>query len=355
MAVMNLKLHKPSQSIFPAFQDFIEEMRLHGETLWAPYIPQENESAEQFISRLEQREIHPPAPLVPETIYWAMMDNKVVGRISLRHRIEGNLTKMGGHIGYEVRPSFRNRGFAKEMLRQILETPKVKEIGNLLLTCSPKNEASKKTIIANGGMLTNTVFVDSISEDRNHYWIHKNVPRFETKRLILREISMDDAGSYQKNFAEWEIIRQLAPVVPWPYPENGAREFIEKVIIPNQGRDRWWWGLFVKSNPKEIIGVVDFYRKRCPDNRGFWLARKHWGQGLMAEALQPLITYSFNQLGFDKLIFSNALGNEQSRKIKEKTGAKFLRTEPAKFVDPSYTHRELWEMDREDWLKFLPR
>jgi predicted acetyltransferase len=166
-----IEIKRPHLSLFSSFMEFSEEMRVHGETLWNGYYPKEGESPDQFIARLNGREIHPEPPLVPETTYWGVVDDHVVGRISLRHKLEGNLTKIGGNIGYEVRPSYRRKGFAKEMLRQILLTAKAKEIGHLLLTCSPDNPASNKTIIANGGILERTIFVDLVEEDRNHYWI----------------------------------------------------------------------------------------------------------------------------------------------------------------------------------------
>lgn len=73
--------------------------------------------------------------------------------------------------------------------------------------------------------------------------------------------------------------------------------------------------------PKELIGAIELRRKGEPDNRGFWLAKKHWGRGIMTEAVIPVLEYAFNELGFEKLIFSNAVGNKRSHRIKEKTGA----------------------------------
>lgn len=100
------------------------------------------------------------------------------------------------------------------------------------------------------------------------------IPVFTTDRLILKGITLEDAAFYQQNFADYEVIRHLAAAVPWPYPDNDAAYFIENIIIPNQGKERWIWGLFLKSVPNEIIGGVDLWRKGHPENRGFWLLKK---------------------------------------------------------------------------------
>ena len=167
----SLKLEIPNEALFQEFGLFIEDMRTNNQTLWDPYLPLIDEAAQDFVHRMLRRETEPEAGLVPETVYWATFDGQVVGRISLRHRLEGNLHRIGGHIGYEVSPRWRRKGFATEMLRQILLTDKAKEIGRLLVTCSPNNEASNKTILSNGGKLTQTIFVDVIQEERRHYWI----------------------------------------------------------------------------------------------------------------------------------------------------------------------------------------
>jgi RimJ/RimL family protein N-acetyltransferase len=43
------------------------------------------------------------------------------------------------------------------------------------------------------------------------------LPVFTTERLILREVTEADAPAYEKNFDDYEVISQLASVVPWPY------------------------------------------------------------------------------------------------------------------------------------------
>lgn len=178
-----------------------------------------------------------------------------------------------------------------------------------------------------------------------------NVPQFETARLILKGVTIEDGPCYQRHFVDYEVIRHLAAAVPWPYPEDGISKFILDSILPRQGIDRWVWGIFLKENVDELIGVVDLWREGKPENRGFWLGRKFWGRGIMTEAVTPVMDFAFNSLGFEKLVFSNALGNMGSHRVKEKTGATLIRVEPGKFVDSKYSQSEIWELTRENWIR----
>jgi predicted acetyltransferase len=166
-----IELQQPSNILFPSYLQFIEEMRALGERIWGRQAPDPGESPEQFVAWLRRVETQPDAGWVPETIYWAVEGAEVVGRIALRHELNDQLKEFGGNIGYEVRPSVRRRGVAKEMLRLLLETPRAQSIGRVLLTCAPDNTASNGTILANGGVLEKTVFVQKIQRQTNYYWI----------------------------------------------------------------------------------------------------------------------------------------------------------------------------------------
>lgn len=178
------------------------------------------------------------------------------------------------------------------------------------------------------------------------------LPIFETNRLILREINLSDIPSYKKYFMNYAVISQLSSAVPWPYPDDGVEWFLNNVVFPEQGKTRWLWGIFLKSNPDELIGVVDLWRNGVPENRGFWLGEPFWGQGYMTEAVVPIMDYAFTDLGFEKLVFSNALGNTKSRRVKEKTGAILIGIRAANFVDPNLKQAETWELTKENWKQF---
>jgi len=179
-------------------------------------------------------------------------------------------------------------------------------------------------------------------------------PVFQTLRLLLKFPDPAHLSTYSENFVDYEVLRFLSSRVPWPYPEKGVWDYFETHIFPTQGKDRWLWALYMKEDPESPIGAVELGRlttPECPENRGFWLARRFWGQGLMTEALKPITDYAIYVLGFESLTFSNAVGNFRSRRIKEKQGAQFLGIRPGRFVDPTLIEQEVWRLDSQLWRR----
>ena len=114
-----------------------------------------------------------PAGYVPSSLYLAIResDDTLVGMIDIRHHINHPiLSTWGGHIGYSVISSQRGKGYAKEMLRLSLQICKQRGIDKVLITCDENNIASRKTILANGGIYEKTIPVEGKMTER--YWIN---------------------------------------------------------------------------------------------------------------------------------------------------------------------------------------
>jgi predicted acetyltransferase len=113
---------------------------------------------------------HLPPGTVPTTFRFAFLGLRIVGRVSIRHRLTAALERCGGHIGCVVVPEFRRRGYATEMLRWAIAFGHT-ELGlaPLLLTCDDDNVGSIATIEKNGGVLENVVDVKGRAIRR--YWI----------------------------------------------------------------------------------------------------------------------------------------------------------------------------------------
>ena len=177
-------------------------------------------------------------------------------------------------------------------------------------------------------------------------------PRLETRRLILRPIALSDAPAIQRHFNNWNIIRNLALVVPWPYPDDGAETFIKREFGKiAAGEEIYQWVLVLRSGDGEAIGNINF-RPRADSakgNRGFWLAEPWCNRGLMTEAISAVNDFAFDTLGLESFHVCNATSNTASRRVKQKTGAEFVGHIELPHHD-GQTKSEKWKVARESWL-----
>lgn len=112
-----------------------------------------------------------PEGLVPSSTYLGVRekDNYIVGMIDIRHYLNEYLTQVGGHIGYGVRKTERNKGYAKQMLKLALEKCKELKIKKVLITCDEDNIASEKVILSANAKLEDIRNVDG--ENKKRFWI----------------------------------------------------------------------------------------------------------------------------------------------------------------------------------------
>lgn len=116
--------------------------------------------------------INLPAGFVPHADLVADIDGVVVGRSSIRYELNHFLRTLGGHIGYAVRPGFRRRGHATEILRQSVDILRERGVSPVLVTCDEDNIGSARVIEASAGVLESVV--PNLAADmplKRRYWI----------------------------------------------------------------------------------------------------------------------------------------------------------------------------------------
>ena len=180
------------------------------------------------------------------------------------------------------------------------------------------------------------------------------IPNGKTERLILRPLEMRDAAQIQKIFPKWEIMRYMLKSVPWPYPEDGALQFIRDIALPAMHRkDEWVWTLRLRTKPGQVIGIIHL-RHGDEDNRGFWLGPEWQGQGLMSEACAWANDFWFGTLGFKVLRVAKARANTASRRISEKHRMRLVGVIEKDYVSGRLPS-EIWEMTAEQWRAWKKR
>ena len=173
-------------------------------------------------------------------------------------------------------------------------------------------------------------------------------PTLETPRLLLRPLELADAEQIQRIFPQWEIVRYLAAVVPWPYPPDGAYKFIRDMALPAIARgEAWQWTLRLKTQLAQIIGSIDL-RIKENENRGFWLDPLWRRQGLMSEACEAVTAFWFETLKFPVLRAPKAVANVASRRISEKQRMRLVATEDRDYVSGRFPS-QIWEITAEEW------
>lgn len=174
------------------------------------------------------------------------------------------------------------------------------------------------------------------------------IPILETPRLLLRALRLEDAPQIQALFPHWEMLQFMAAAIPWPYPEDGARMYLETVLPKMAAGQEYDWAITLKAKGDQLIGIISLY-PTAEDNRGFWLAQAYWNRGLMKEAIFAVNNFAFDELGLPHLILNNAEPNRASHRLKEISGAKIVAiNDDVPYVGGRFRQIQ-WRLTRTDW------
>ena len=182
-------------------------------------------------------------------------------------------------------------------------------------------------------------------------------PTLETKRLILRPLHLADAPAVQQQFPHWNVVKFLSNHVPWPYPEDGAEQFVTENLAEQEAANVLCWAITIRQHGTALAGLLEF-RISPPEHptgqRGFWLAEEFWGRGYMTEAVAVVNDYLFGELEIERFKTENAVANTASSKIKESKIGRLVEVTESDFLCGRLPC-EIWEVTRQDWLNSTGR
>ncbi|MBS4174592.1 GNAT family N-acetyltransferase [Bacillus sp. FJAT-49736] len=166
-------LIKPTSEIKNEYLSFYQEWKDSGENM-VPWViskdPSDFNAMVQSLIDAEKGE-NLPANWVPDSTYWLVdKNNRVIGVVNIRHDLTEKLFRIGGHIGYGIRPTERRKGYATKLLALSLEKVKELSITKVLITCDENNIGSAKTILNNGG-IEDSSFEEEDGNIVRRFWV----------------------------------------------------------------------------------------------------------------------------------------------------------------------------------------
>ncbi len=175
---MDIYLRKLSPDDREQIIDYIKEFKKEKLDAIAGHISYHfvmTEDFDGYYKRVVELENNPPEGKVKATQFLAFQkeNNHLVGLVNVRHELNENLIKSGGHIGYSVRPSERNKGYAKSELKLALEFGfNELKLDSILLTVFETNTPSIK-VIEKFNPVEDQVYIDEKGNVFRRFWINR--------------------------------------------------------------------------------------------------------------------------------------------------------------------------------------
>lgn len=167
-----VRLVRPDERFRESFLDALAEFRGEGRYLDAA----SDAVGEDFAGYVRQlddaaRGENLAPGLVPYSTFWLVDRDQYIGRLSIRHELNEWLRTIGGHIGYDIRPTRRREGLGMRQLQLGLVEARKLGLERVLLTCDADNTGSRKIIEGNGGVLEDEVLDSATGKMKLRFWI----------------------------------------------------------------------------------------------------------------------------------------------------------------------------------------
>ncbi|MGR6432774.1 GNAT family N-acetyltransferase [Rhizobium sp. PAMB 3174] len=140
-------------------------------------------------------------------------------------------------------------------------------------------------------------------------------PEIRTQNLILRQVTATDVEAIALGLDDHAVARMLPPV-PQPYYREDAEEWLGRW----QSGEAEGWCFAITRDGGPLIGVISIENRDGEWHLGYWLARPHWGQGLMSEAASAVAERFFGAMLAATLHSGAVADNAASLAIQDKIG-----------------------------------
>ena len=140
-----------------------------------------------------------------------------------------------------------------------------------------------------------------------------------TDRLTLRWVEDRDREALLTHLNDFEIVSNLISV-PYPYGAADAEDWLARMADNKTRGDGFHAAITIDDVMIGCITLRSSTKRSGWYELGYWLARSHWGQGLMSEAAFAMRDHAFNALGAEGLSAGALVDNDRSWAILMKLG-----------------------------------
>ncbi len=146
------------------------------------------------------------------------------------------------------------------------------------------------------------------------------MPTLLTERLVLRPFALDDAPAVRA-LAGDRAIASTTLNIPHPYGEGDARRWITTHADRFAAGQEVVFAVTLRDGG-ELIGAIGLVVARRHDRAelGYWIGRKHWGQGYATEAVRAVVDYGFRELRLNRIEAMHFARNPASGRVMRKIG-----------------------------------
>lgn len=153
LQVRKMKYRLPEINDKDILQKYVQEHHNNGETSISASLGLSSSDYTEWVTKIKNNALSGDEQWGKSLLYLCFDGDRLIGLLSVRYELPEVLSEKYGDIGYGVRPSERNKGYATAMLKYALSVCKEKGMEKVILGCYKENLASAATIQKNGGTL----------------------------------------------------------------------------------------------------------------------------------------------------------------------------------------------------------
>ncbi|XEC94763.1 GNAT family N-acetyltransferase [Paenibacillus tarimensis] len=142
---------------------------------------------------------------------------------------------------------------------------------------------------------------------------------FETKRLIIREFSPEDAAAVHVYASDPEVTKHMI----WgPNTEEETGAFINRVIGMQKQKPRLdhEFAVVLKQDGTLIGGCGIYVSEPLQGEIGYCINPRYWRKGYASEAAAEMLRFGFKELGLHRIYATCRPDNTGSAKVMQKAG-----------------------------------